>query len=143
MAPANTGKDITNKNAVRNTDQTNKGILSIPIPGALIFKIVVIKLIAPKMEEAPDKCRLKIAKSTEGPECACTLLNGGYKVQPVPGPASTNTEATTKNNDGGNNQNEILFRRGNAIKLVIASMFIANFYTSRHSSDYITNSNFT
>jgi hypothetical protein len=30
--------------------------------------IVVIKLIAPKIEEAPAKCRLKIAKSTENPE---------------------------------------------------------------------------
>ena len=29
--------------------------------------IVVIKLIAPKIEEAPAKCRLKIAISTAGP----------------------------------------------------------------------------
>jgi len=29
---------------------------------------VVIKLIAPNIEAAPDKCKLKIAKSTEGPE---------------------------------------------------------------------------
>jgi len=36
-----------------------------------------MKLIAPKIEEAPDKCRLKIAKSTEGPECACIALKGG------------------------------------------------------------------
>jgi hypothetical protein len=47
------------------------------IPGARMFRIVVIKLIAPKIEEAPDKCKLKIAKSTAGPECAWTLLNGG------------------------------------------------------------------
>jgi hypothetical protein len=39
--------------------------------------MVVIKLIAPKIEEAPAKCKLKIAKSIEGPECACTLANGG------------------------------------------------------------------
>jgi len=39
--------------------------------------MVVIKLIAPKIEAAPDKCKLKIAKSTEGPECACALLKGG------------------------------------------------------------------
>jgi len=32
--------------------------------------MVVIKLIAPKIEEAPAKCKLNIAKSTEGPECA-------------------------------------------------------------------------
>jgi hypothetical protein len=47
------------------------------IPGALIFKIVVIKFIAPSIDEAPDKCKLKIAKSTAGPECACILLSGG------------------------------------------------------------------
>ena len=32
------------------------------------LKIVQIKLIAPKIEDAPDKCRLNIAKSTEPPE---------------------------------------------------------------------------
>jgi hypothetical protein len=40
------------------------------MPGVLILKIVVMKLIAPKMEDAPETCRLKIAKSTAGPECA-------------------------------------------------------------------------
>jgi len=30
--------------------------------------MVTIKLIAPKIEEAPDKCKLKIARSTEAPE---------------------------------------------------------------------------
>lgn len=33
----------------------------------LIFIIVVIKLIAPSNEEMPAKCKLKIARSTEGP----------------------------------------------------------------------------
>jgi len=33
-----------------------------------MLKIVTIKFIAPKIDEAPAKCRLKIAKSTEGPE---------------------------------------------------------------------------
>jgi hypothetical protein len=32
------------------------------------LKIVTIKLIDPKIEDTPDKCKLKIAKSTEGPE---------------------------------------------------------------------------
>jgi len=39
--------------------------------------IVVIKFIAPNKEDTPAKCKLKIAKSTEGPECATTPLNGG------------------------------------------------------------------
>jgi hypothetical protein len=34
----------------------------------LIFIIVVIKLTAPKIEEIPAKCKLKIAKSTLAPE---------------------------------------------------------------------------
>ena len=42
-----------------------------------MFIIVQIKLIAPKIEEAPAMCKLKIAKSTDGPECAIPPLNGG------------------------------------------------------------------
>jgi len=68
IAPANTGKDNNNKNAVINTDQTNKGNLSNVNPGALILNIVVIKLIAPIIEEAPAQCKLKIAISTDPPE---------------------------------------------------------------------------
>jgi len=64
IAPANTGNDNNNKKAVIKTDHTNNGNLCIAIPGVLILKIVVIKLIAPKIEEIPDKCKLKIAKST-------------------------------------------------------------------------------
>jgi len=68
IAPAKTGKDNNNKKAVIKTDQTNKGNLSKVIPGALIFIIVVIKFIAPIIEEAPAQCKLKIAKSTDPPE---------------------------------------------------------------------------
>jgi hypothetical protein len=50
------------------TDQTNRGILCKVIPGALIFNIVVIKFIAPKIEAIPARCKEKIAKSTEPPE---------------------------------------------------------------------------
>jgi hypothetical protein len=70
IAPAKTGKDNNKRNAVTNTEYTNKGILCINNPGALILKIVTMKLIAPKIDAAPDKCKLKIAKSTEAPECA-------------------------------------------------------------------------
>jgi hypothetical protein len=35
---------------------------------ARIFIIVTIKLIAPIIEDAPERCKLKIAKSTDGPE---------------------------------------------------------------------------
>jgi hypothetical protein len=67
IAPANTGKDSNKRIAVINTDHTNKFKLWKLQPGCLIFIIVVIKLIAPIIEEAPAICKLKIAKSTEGP----------------------------------------------------------------------------
>jgi len=115
IAPAKTGKDNKSKNEVTKIAHTYNGNLCIVIPGALILKIVVIKFTAPKIEAAPDKCKLKIAKSTEGPECAAALLKGGYTVQPVPAPASTKVDATIKNNDGGNSQKLILFILGKAI----------------------------
>jgi hypothetical protein len=46
-------------------------------PGALIFKIVTIKLIAPNKDEIPAKCKLKIAKSTAPLECAAIEESGG------------------------------------------------------------------
>jgi len=68
IAPAKTGRDNNNKIAVTNIAHTNKGNLCRDIPFVLIFKVVLIKLIAPNREETPAKCRLKIAKSTEPPE---------------------------------------------------------------------------
>jgi hypothetical protein len=52
-----------------------------------MFKIVTIMLIEPKIEEAPAKCILKIAKSTEGPAWPLIPLRGGYNVHPVPAPS--------------------------------------------------------
>jgi len=77
IAPARTGKDRRRRTAVINTAQTNKGIRSICIPSHRILDTVVIKFNAPKIEEAPAKCREKIAKSTEGPACAMLLARGG------------------------------------------------------------------
>jgi len=68
IAPAKTGKDKSNKKAVINTDQTKRGIWWIPNPGERILKIVVIKLIAPRIEDIPAKCKLNIAKSTAAEE---------------------------------------------------------------------------
>jgi hypothetical protein len=68
IAPANTGSDNRSRTAVMSTDQTNKGIDSKDMEADRIFIIVVIKLIAPKIEDAPARCNLKIAKSTEIPE---------------------------------------------------------------------------
>lgn len=59
------------------TDQTNRGIRSRRIPFHRILIIVVIKLIAPRIEATPAKCNEKIARSTDGPECARFLASGG------------------------------------------------------------------
>lgn len=56
-----------------------------------------------------------MARSTEGPAWEILLDSGGYTVQPVPAPLSTAEEAKSRVNDGGNNQNLILFIRGKAI----------------------------
>ena len=77
IPPANTGKDNDKRIAVTKIAETNKGNLCKDIPGALIFNTVVIKLIAPNKEETPAKCKLKIAKSTDPPECDCIPANGG------------------------------------------------------------------
>jgi hypothetical protein len=95
--------------------QTNNGNLCIKRPGARMLKIVTIKLIAPIIDAAPAICKLKIAKSTDAPECDCKEANGGYTVHPVPAPPSTNAENNNNNNDGGINQKLILFILGNAI----------------------------
>ena len=55
IAPANTGRESSNKNAVMKTAQTKSGVLCAVIPGALMFVIVTMKLIAPKIEEIPAK----------------------------------------------------------------------------------------
>jgi hypothetical protein len=77
IAPAKTGKASNKSTVVIKTDQTNSGIWSIIIPKARMFKIVLIKFIAPKIEEIPAKCNEKIAQSTEGPAWAIFLLKGG------------------------------------------------------------------
>jgi hypothetical protein len=67
IAPARTGNDSSNSKAVIATDQTNKGIRSKVIPGDRILITVVIKFTAPRIDEIPARCKLKIAKSTEDP----------------------------------------------------------------------------
>jgi len=68
IPPAKTGRANNNNTAVIKIAHTNNGNLCIDKPGALIFRIVVIKFIAPNKELTPAKCKLKIAKSTAPPE---------------------------------------------------------------------------
>ena len=66
--PASTGRVSTSRNAVTRTAHTNSGILYIVCPGTRILNTVTMKFIAPSIEEIPDRCRLKIARSTDPPE---------------------------------------------------------------------------
>jgi hypothetical protein len=67
IPPAKTGNDNNSNTAVTTTAQPNKANLCNLIPGLLMFKIVVIKFIAPNKLLIPDRCNAKIAKSTLGP----------------------------------------------------------------------------
>jgi hypothetical protein len=85
MAPAKTGKDKTNKKTVTKTDHTNNPMHSKERELLRRFLTVHIKLILPKIELIPAKCKLKITKSTLLPTCPI-VLNGGYNTQLVPPP---------------------------------------------------------
>ena len=70
MSPAITGTYNTIKIAFNKVILVNKGNFNKDKPGALMFKTVAIKLIAPSKDETPARCKENIAKSTEAPECA-------------------------------------------------------------------------
>ena len=55
IAPASTGRAKSRRMAVKRTDHTNNGVWSKDSPGDRILIIVVIKLMAPRMEEAPAR----------------------------------------------------------------------------------------
>jgi len=77
MAPARTGSDNRRRTTVIVTAHTKSGMRSNCIPCHRMLITVVIKLIAPRMDEAPARCSEKIAKSTDGPEWAIFAASGG------------------------------------------------------------------
>lgn len=77
IAPARTGMERRRRTAVMMTAQMNSGMRSSWRPFQRIFKIEVMKLREPRMEETPAKWREKIARSTEGPAWATLLASGG------------------------------------------------------------------
>src|SRR5574338_977249 len=116
IAPASTGSDSSSRNTVTRIDHTNSGILCSVMPGARMLKMVVMKLMAPRIDEAPARCTDKMTKSTDGPGCPL-VDSGAYKVQPVPEPSepgshSTNIDVMSSAKEAGRSQNEILFMRG-------------------------------
>lgn len=74
-----------------------------------------MKLMAPRIEDAPAKCSEKIDKSTLAPEWAMLPERGGYTVQPVPAPLSVSIPKVSSIKEGGSNQNLMLFIRGKAM----------------------------
>ena len=89
------------------------------MPGARIFKMVVMKLIAPKIEEKPAANRPIMMKSKAGPG-APVVDKGGYITQPPPNPLPEAPPGTPKLimrhiKATGRSQKERLFIRGKAI----------------------------
>jgi len=77
IAPANTGSDNNRRITVIVTAHTNSGMRSNCIPCQRMLITVVMKLMAPKIDDAPAKCREKMAKSTDGPAWAMFEERGG------------------------------------------------------------------
>lgn len=78
MIPAaRTGRDRSRSTAVINTDHTNRGVWYCVIVGGFILMQVVMKLIAPRIDETPVRWSEKIVKSTEAPAWARFPASGG------------------------------------------------------------------
>lgn len=77
MPAASTGRERSRRTAVISTAQTNNGVWYWEIAGGFMLIIVVMKLIAPRMEEIPARWREKIVRSTEAPAWAKLPAKGG------------------------------------------------------------------
>ena len=73
-APASTGIAAISRNAVISQVQQNIGILNRPMPGARMFRIVVMMLIEPMIDDAPMMWTAKITMSIPIP---CWIVSGG------------------------------------------------------------------
>ena len=76
-APASTGIAKSSRNAVTRIAQQNSGMRCMVSPGARMLKMVTMKLMAPRTDEAPAMCRLRIPKSTPAPGWKSALESGG------------------------------------------------------------------
>jgi len=115
IAPASTGRDRSSRMAVISTDHTNSGVLSIEETDVRMFEIVVMKFTAPRIDDAPAKCNLKIPMSTLIAVWKALSASGGYTVHPVPIPFEVKEDIVSIVREGGSSQNLMLFIRGNAI----------------------------
>lgn len=77
MPAARTGRDSSSRTAVMRTDHTNRGVWYWDRAGGFMLMAVVMKLMAPRIDETPAKWREKMARSTEAPACARLPASGG------------------------------------------------------------------
>lgn len=77
MPAARTGRERRRRTAVIRTAQTNSGVWYCEMAAGFMLIIVVMKLIAPRIEEIPAKCREKMVKSTDAPAWAKLPARGG------------------------------------------------------------------
>ena len=77
MPAARTGRERSSRTAVMRTAHTNRGVWYWEIEGGFMLMMVVIKLMAPRIEEMPAKCREKIVRSTDAPAWARLPAKGG------------------------------------------------------------------
>ena len=93
--------------------QQNIGIFISVMPGARMFRMVVMMLIAPMIELAPMMCRAKMARSMPGPICTDS---GAYSVQPAAvAPPGTKYDTMSSRAAAGSSQKLKLFMRANAM----------------------------
>src|SRR5580658_536886 len=112
-APANTGITAIKRYAVISQDQANSGIFSRVMPGARMFMMVTMTLIAPMIEEMPIMWMAKISMGKLSPVCRDS---GGYRVQPpAAAPPGTRNVDNSKVKANGRIQKLKLFMRGNAM----------------------------
>ena len=77
MPAARTGRERSRRTAVIRTAHTNSGVWYWVIAGGFMLMMVVMKLIAPRIEETPARWREKIVRSTEAPAWARLPARGG------------------------------------------------------------------
>src|SRR5690606_4833701 len=113
MAAASTGITAISRKAVIIQVQQNIGIFISVMPGARMFRMVTMTLMAPMMDEAPMMWMAKMARSMPGPICADS---GAYRVQPAAvAPPGTKNEVVSMMAATGSSQKLKLFMRAKAM----------------------------
>lgn len=127
IAPARTGNESTKRIEVKTTDQINIGIVYQTCDLVTILEAVTKKLIDPRIDEIPARCKEKIDKSTAVPICAKFPDRGGYTVHPVPAPFAENMDISMNDIEGINSHSLMLFSRGKAMSGAFTIIGISQF----------------